>query len=179
MSSKQQLEQSESRTAAAGTTIAVRSSTDLASLNELERILTGDAAAPEVVDDPAEISAEIMAQILNAETDAELTSFGSAVGWRTLQGVPMSIHGFNWRPSSFDEGGPIFFVIQAVRVDTGEALVLTTGANTVLAQLVNMAKRRKLPMPYGETWAIEEARKETKAGFKPLQLRKVSEADEN
>jgi hypothetical protein len=148
--------------------IAVRKSTDVAQLDELERILLGESELPEVVDDPAEISREIMAQLLAAESDEELEAVGSAVGWRELVGVPMELHGFRWRPSSFEEGAPVFFVVNANRLDTGERVVLTTGSGNILAQLCNMARRGTL---VGAIRALEIADTPTKQGFRPNWLR--------
>jgi hypothetical protein len=148
--------------------IAVRKSTDVAQLDELERILLGDAELPDVVDDPAEISREIIAQLLAAESDEELEAVGQATGWRELPGVPMELHGFRWRPSTYEEGAPIFFVVNATRLDTGERVVLTTGSGNVLGQLTNMARRGTL---VGAIRALEIADQPTKQGFRPNWLR--------
>lgn len=148
--------------------IAVRNSTDLAAISELEQILLGEAEVPPVVDDPGEISKEIIAQLLSAESDEELEQVGAAIGWRDLPGVPVELHGFKWRPSSFEEGAPVFFVVSGTRLDTGEKVVLTTGSGNVLAQLANMAKRGTL---IGAVRMVELADKPTKSGFKPYWLR--------
>jgi len=148
--------------------LAVRSHGDVAQLDELEQILLGEKELPEIVDDPAEIQREIMAQLLSAESDEELESVGSATGWRELAGVPMELHGFRWRPSSFEEGAAVFFVVAATRLDTGERVALTTGSGNVLAQLCNMARRGTL---VGSIRTLEIADTPTKAGFRPNWLR--------
>lgn len=153
--------------------LVVRKSTDVAQLDELERILLGDAELPDVVDDPAEISREIMAQLLAAESDEELEAVGEAIGWRELPGVPMELHGFRWRPSSFEEGAPVFFVVNATRLDSGARVVLTTGSGNILAQLCNMARRGTL---VGAIRALEIADTPTKQGFRPNWLRTPTEA---
>lgn len=150
------------------TEIAVRSSSDLAQVEELEGILLGTKEVPEVVDDPAEIQREIMAQLLAAESDDELEQVGNAIGWRDLLGVPIEIQNFRWRPSSFEEGSPVFFVVQGTRLDTGERVALTTGSGNVLAQLANMAKRGTL---VGAVRMAEQADTPTKSGFRPYWLR--------
>jgi len=148
------------------TEIVVRKSNDLAQLAELERILLTDEAV-EVVDDPDQMSKEIVAQLLGAETDEELENFGNAQGWRDLEGVPMLIHNFRWRPSDFDEGSSIYFVVDGTRQDTGERQAITTGSRNVLAQLTNLAKRGRLP---GAVRQITKAKKATRGGFFPLML---------
>lgn len=156
------------------TAVAVRTSTDLAQINELEAILlANDAdALPEVADDPEAMSREIIAQLLAAESDEELESFGAAIGWRSILGEPVQIKGFSWRPSDFDEGSIVYFVVRVLRVnpDTGELepAVLTTGSRFVLAQLTNMAKRGTLIDSWRE--CVESERK-TRGGFNPLRLR--------
>jgi hypothetical protein len=154
--------------------LAVRSSADLSTLDELRRIILENVPVEDVVeDDPDAISQEIVAQLLNAASDDELESVGSATGWRTLLNVPMRIHGFRWRPSAYfgkseDGGGAsVFFVVQATRLDTGERVVLTTGSRNALAQLCNLAQRQQL---VDSIWMMVEATKATGRGFKPIWL---------
>lgn len=150
------------------TAIALRSSTDLAQIAELEEILLGNAEVPaDVVEDPEVVAREIVARILAAESDAELEQFGGAIGWRDLEGVPIRIKNFRWRPSTFEQGAPVFFVVQGFRLDTGEAVVLTTGSLNVLAQLANMAKRGTL---VDAVRCLVQSEKPTKAGYHPLWL---------
>jgi hypothetical protein len=148
--------------------IEVRKSTDLAQVEELEAILLGKKGVPEVAEDPAEIQKEIMRQLLAAESDEELEQVGNAIGWRELFGVPVQIDGFRWRPSSYEQGAPVFFVVVGNRLDTGERVALTTGSGNVLAQLTNMAKRGTLT---GAVRMAEQADKDTKSGFRPYWLR--------
>ncbi len=155
------------------TELAIRSSADLAQLDELEAILLGEAEATEVVDDPAEIQKEILRQLLSAESDEALEQVGSAIGWRELAGVPIELDSFKWRPSSYEEGAPVFFVVFGRRLDTGEKVALTTGSGNVLAQLTNMAKRGTLQ---GAVRSVEKADKPTRQGFTPYWLRSPSQA---
>jgi hypothetical protein len=167
------------------TDVAVRTSQDLEALNELEALLLSDER-PDVVDDPREISREIMRQLLGASSDAELELVGSAIGWRRALHIPFTLHSFRWRPSSFDEGSNVFFVIEATalqgftapadgdvpdsveqNVGQGERVVLTTGAGNILAQLTNMAKRGTLD---GAVRAAKRADKPTRQGYYPLWL---------
>ncbi len=119
-----------------------------------------------MVDDPALIQREILERLLAAESDEELETFGAATGWRDLEGVPVEIHGFRWRPSTFEEGANVFFVVQATRLDTGDPIVLTTGSINILGQLTNMAKRGTL---VGAKRMLQKGSK-TAAGYYPLWL---------
>lgn len=161
------------------TELVVRSSNDLATnddvLTELERVLITNEALPVQDDDPEAIAAEIVAQILAAQTDDELDAMqgGNAVGWRELLDVPVSLIGFRWRPSDYTEGASLYFVVFGTRLDNGDDVVLTTGGRNVMAQLVNRAKRGAL------TGAIVKLTEgdETKRGFKPLWLKTVDAGD--
>lgn len=146
--------------------LVVRSSSDLASLTELERVLLNDEEV-EFVDDPQAMQREITAQLLGAESDEELEAFGQAVGWQELLNVPVTIYGFRWRPSDFEEGASIYFIADVARQDTGERLAVTTGSRNVLAQLTNLAKRERLPV----TRYLAKSEKPTRGGFHPLWLR--------
>ena len=144
------------------------SSTDIASLDRLDEILlTGDAGV-EIVDDPAELSRGIVAQLLAAPDDAALQAFGNAEPWGDYLEVPMEIRGFRWRRSDFEgEGAPIYFIVDVTDMKDGTQRTLTTGSMSVLAQLSNMARRGTL---VGGVWQLHEADKPTRAGYKPRWL---------
>lgn len=152
------------------------SAKDAANVAELEEILrTGEVDGPEIIDDPAEISRSIIAQLLDAESDEELQGFGEATGWRELLGVPMELHSFKWLRSTIEGGGaPIYFVVNAYDLKDGVKRVLTTGSMNVLAQIVNMYKRGALE---GSVWKLVQM-DETKSGFHPLKLEKVASSRE-
>jgi hypothetical protein len=153
--------------------IEVRKSTDLEALGDLEGMLLGVKEVPEVADDPEEISREILMQLLAAESDEELVQ-QEAIGWRELKGVPIEISGFRWRPSEFDtdeEGNKqersLYFIVFGFRCDTGESVTMTVGSKNVLAQLINMARRRTIP---GAIWAYEQSATKTARGYTPSWL---------
>lgn len=160
---------------ATGTEI-VRSSHDSAALDEFRQLIFDpEMEVPELSDDPDAVSREIVAQILAAESDEDIYSVGNATGWRELEGVPVEIRGFRWRRSSLEEGGNMYVVVNAFALDDGQALVLTTGGRTVLAQLYALARTGKLP---GEQVRLVKAKKQTANGFFPLQLERVGHRDE-
>lgn len=146
--------------------IVIRQSTDLAALAELKQALLSGESPAEVVRDPGEISREIVAQLLAAESDEELERV-EAQGWRELAGLPIEIQNFVWRPSGFEEGQAVFLVVRGKRLDTGEPVVLTTGSANVMAQLANMAMRGTLA---GAVRQVKVAEKATANGFKPYWL---------
>ena len=151
--------------------IQVRSSLDIVSLNELAETIRSNERV-EVVDDPEQISREIFEQILGAKSDADLNQMGQATGWRELEGVQVRLGAdFRWRPSSYQEGAPVFLVVPAEKIGPDgelEPVVLTTGSRNVIAQLMNMAARGTYQ---GRIVSIERAQKASSRGYFALWLR--------
>lgn len=121
---------------------------------------------PEVVTDPAEVSRQMRVRILDAESDDELEEISEATGWGELAGIPIQIHGFRFLPSDAKEG-TFYFVVFGTRMDDGENVVLTTGSDSVMATLINLAKRGKIP---GAVRILTIADKKTKNGYYPHKL---------
>jgi hypothetical protein len=113
-----------------------------------------------------------MLQILSAETDEDMLSVGAATSWGDLLGIPIELHKFRWLPSRYDQGAKVFFIVTGVRLDNGENVVLTTSGQNVLAQLINLERRKRFP----SVWRLIEAEKETSRGFKPYWLEKVEKS---
>lgn len=150
--------------------VPVRTSLELASLNELAEVMRSGERV-EIVDDPEQISREIFEQILGSKTDADLNQMGQATGWRELEGQQILLGAeFRWRPSSYTEGAPVFLVVPANKIGPEgvlEPVVLTTGSRNVIAQLMNMAARGTLE---GRVVSLERAPKASSKGFYPLWL---------
>lgn len=137
-----------------------------ADVQELYEILTDEVEPPEVSTDPEAIQREIMEQIWNATSDADLLMVGQATPWQELIGLPVEIAGFTWRKSRYDQGAKVFFVVQATRLDSGEKVVLTTSGKNVIMALANIARRDAFPF----VGKLMQAEKPTAAGYYPLWL---------
>lgn len=148
-----------------GTSIAVREAETLA---KLEAALRSDNPLdmPEIVTDPGEVARQMRIRLLDAETDEELEETGEAQGWGELSGVPIRISGFRFLPSDANPD-TFYFVVFGERLDDGENVVLTTGSDSVMATLINLAKRGKIP---GAVRILTIADKPTKSGFYPHKL---------
>lgn len=143
-------------------------STSTASLDLFdEALLTGQVGGL-VEEDADQASLQIIAQLLAAETDADLQNFGNAESWKDYEGIPMELHGFKWMRSTFDEDGSpaVYVVVSATELESGERKVLTNGSRNVMAQLSNMARRGTL---VGSIWQLHRGNP-TRAGFRPLWL---------
>lgn len=154
---------------------AVRSFGEMAQFEEFEQILLSGERIEQTAMDPEEASRAVLEQILASDSDAALFRSQKAIGWRDLLGLPIELTDYPaWRPSTFEEGSNVFFVVFGRRMDTGDNVILTTGARNVLAQLVNMAKRKVL---VGAIVQLVEAEKPTKQGYRPLWLELVKSAE--
>lgn len=151
--------------------LAVRRSTDLAALTDLGRILASGQFDTEIIDDPDEISRQIIEELLTAESDEELESSGRATGWLEYEGVPVEIHNFRWRKSDYTEGAPIYLIVSATDMRDGEGLILTTGSKNVIAALINLAMRDRFPV----VRILTRADKPTTKGYYPLWLSSTAE----
>lgn len=117
--------------------------------------------------DGSEAQSQILDQILNATDDDELENIGGAAGWQNYLGIPMEIQGFHPAKSEKEGDGPPFYLLCDLgNVVTGDILTLSIGSWGVIGQLLNLAKRGKIP---GAIRILTKG-EETKAGRNPLKL---------
>lgn len=132
-------------------------------------LLTGEVRVVESDSDHA--SREMLARTLNAaDEDAVLGELGELMGSDKLVGVPMTIEGFEVRPSRLGDGG-IYLLVHAANLKTGEALDFSTSARTICAQLARLAQLNAFPV----ICKIKESNKETKNGYRPLSLVRITD----
>ena len=150
--------------------LVVLSKGEKAQIEQIEKsLLTNEEFQGIADEDPGEVSREIIAQLLEAGSDAELERV-EAVGWRDELGTPVEIRNVVARPSSFEEGHRLFMVVRGIDLRDGAQIVLTTGSGQVMAQLVNRAKRGTL---VGAKVKAVTTSKPTKQGFYPYWLTSV------
>jgi hypothetical protein len=78
----------------------------------------------------------ILELIAEAQDPAELDAAWRSGDLVELAGVPLTVRGITKAPSDFVGGLPWFLILDAVNEVTGEKLNVTTGAVSVVAQLV-------------------------------------------
>lgn len=118
-------------------------------------VRTGDAAAllekffadttavePE---DPRQVQMRIMADLLASKTREELFAPRTLPAWRDLIGVPMQVRGVRWNASDLDPDSPVYAVVDVVNRQTGEPLLLSCGAKSVMVQLYTADQQGWLP----------------------------------
>lgn len=156
---------------AKGTDLVVLSgSSDIATLDILKEILRGNAKLSdyefEQVDNE-NAQQDILERILNASDDDEAENIGGALGWQNYLGIPMTINSFRPLPSEKQGDGPPFYLLcELENMVTGDELTVSIGSWGVLAQLINLAERGKIP---GAIRILTKG-EETKAGRNPLKL---------
>lgn len=137
-------------------------------LDKLEEILLAENPLDyEVVTDPAEVTRQMRKQLMYAESDDELESFGDAEGWSEYVGVPFEIHGFKVNPSTVEGQNGFYFVVFVTDMRDGSSRVLTTGSDGVMAAIFNLARRNQIP---GAIRKLEVAEKATRRGYYPQKL---------
>lgn len=123
------------------------------------------AGIPETDDEDA--SERIVLQLLGATDAAELNAPWDSAPAEELAGKRLRIDTIERRPSDFQDGLGVYLVCKGLILDTGEKLVFTTGAISIVAQLVRAHFLGGLP-------AICElviAERPTKKGYRPQHLK--------
>lgn len=132
----------------------------------LERNLSGDTEADLAI-------AEIIAQVLTADSVEEVLGDVKAVGLKEMMDEPLTIHAVKYNRSDYEDGSPYYAVMDIERHKIGWRGPVTSGAQTILAQLARAAQLGELPMTCVCVWAT---RKATKKGHRPIKLAAVPPA---
>jgi hypothetical protein len=131
--------------------------------SEVERFLTSVEAA--VMDDPAAISAAIVANILQARTAEDVFGTNDVTPAEDVLGQRLTIRGVRWNRSRYDDGPTVYAMIDAVD-DDGEVLTISCSGRNVMAQLFRLNELGAFPA----VCAIVQADRPTAAGYFVLNL---------
>lgn len=121
-----------------------------------------------VVTDPAEVSAAIASRIMGSNSIADILSPQTTEGADDVVGIPLNLRGVRWLHSSFKDGPVVYALIDAVDRQ-GKARTITSGSETVLAQLFRISQLDGFPV----SAAFVRASKATAQGYYPLWLEAV------
>ncbi len=131
-------------------------------------LLTG--ILPDQVEDPEIVQRAIMARILSQDSVEGILDTGSGLdSWGDLEGVPVSVLDVRFNVSTFEEGPPVYAVVDVVVLkgkQEGERLLVSCGGTNVMAQLVALVKAGALPLDV----KLTRTTKETRQGYRPLWL---------
>jgi|SRR5271156_5615984 len=136
---------------------------DEAGSADIERFLT--AVNSVTTEDPAAVSAAIVANILQAPTAEAVLQQASTTQAEDVIGQRLLVRGVRWQHSDIADGPGFYALIDAVD-DQGEVHVITCGSRNVMAQLFRLGELNALPCHV----AIMQQEKATAAGFFPMFL---------
>lgn len=108
----------------------------------------------------------IIEQIMTSETMEEVLTPPEAISARDVVGVPLVISAFHVNQSEYDVGSPYYLSMQATRGDTGESVVINTGNQRIMAQLIRLDQLNSLP---AECY-IRQSKRPNRHGSFPLSL---------
>lgn len=119
-------------------------STELVSLDDVERaLLTGEDLA---YVDPAEVSADIVRRILAAESLEDAFQSYEATPAEDVADELVTVTGIAWMRSTFNEGPPVYALMQVQRMDDGPPIVVSIGGRSVLAGLLWAMRNDAMPL---------------------------------
>ncbi len=121
------------------------------------------------IQDPRQIQIDIIKRILSSPNANSVLGGQQAVSGRECLERPFQLRGVRWHRSRFDQGLPVFAVLDAAFLDNGETAAVTTSAGNVMAQAYALYKLGALPCDV----KIVESDHDTAAGFKPQWLERA------
>lgn len=120
------------------------SKAELATIPDLRELMRGEAV-PEV-EDPAIVKMRIVEQVLQAETVEDIFRNDQTVALGELVGSRIMVRDVVPMASAIKESSPVYLLIDAVDVTTGEKMVLNTSAARAMAQLWRAKEVGALPV---------------------------------
>lgn len=125
-----------------------------------------DESARSVDASNANVMEDIFGRIMNAESAEAVLADDDTIDPEQILGVAIQVWDFSTFKSDFE--GPLrwYVALKAVRLDNREDIVVTTGAQKVLAQMVKLKSLKALPV------MVKFVKKEraTQAGYHPYAL---------
>lgn len=124
----------------------------------------------ETDEDPLEVQARIMAQILDAPTIDDAFNLGGAMSAEDLLDVPLRIESVKWQKSSYEQGFVYFAVAFGERLDEAAPVVFTTGAGNIVALLRRAEVNGEFPIQF----KMRRKEKATEAGYFPIVFERLT-----
>jgi hypothetical protein len=111
--------------------------------DDLARIM-GDTV-PEV-EDSEQAQRAIVERILAAETAEDVWQDSASTATRDLLGVPLEVRDVKLMASNIEGATGTYALLDAVRLDTGEVILVNSGSPTIMATVVRRKQLGSLPM---------------------------------
>lgn len=132
-------------------------------------IVMGDVL-PEV-EDAGDIQRSIAARILQAPDVAGVFEEGTTIGTKDLVGVPLQVTSVRIVESQIEDSHPVYMLIEAVNMTSGELLVVNTSSRHIMAQLYQLKALGVMPVEV----AVKEVAKARPGQSAPLGLEPIGE----
>jgi len=110
----------------------------------------------------------IVEQILTSDTVRDVLTPIEAVGAVLELDRPFKLTGCEYRRSDFEEGAPFYAVMQVTFPDDGERMVLTTGNQAVMAQLISLQTKHDAAFKAYQEWEAKGAKGKAPAPVFPV-----------
>jgi hypothetical protein len=125
-------------------------------------------ATPEIYGSDADAASdEIVGRTLQAASVEDVLDTGELTDAESVLGVNLEIWGVKFNESDFQEGSPVYAIIDAFREDTQQRDLIGCGGQRLVAQLVRFHQLNQWPVKC----CMVKTRRPTKAGYFPLMLR--------
>jgi hypothetical protein len=122
-------------------------------------------------EDPIEVQARIMAQILDAPTLDDAFNSGDTLSAEDLIDVPLEIDRVSWQRSSYKAGLQYFAVAFGQRLDEGLPVIFTTGAGNIVALLRRCQLHDEFPVQF----KMVRAEQESEDGNRPIRFTRIGD----
>jgi hypothetical protein len=132
--------------------------------NEVAAIMGDVAPEPE---DPAQIQRMIVERIVSATSIDELFTQTGTIATQKMVGIPLILTDSRLMSGEIDGEDSVYMILEATREDTGELVVLNSGAPSIMAISYRAKKLGILPMQV----EVAEAGKARGGRNAPLTLR--------
>lgn len=119
-----------------------------------------------LVDDPTNVTLDIIGKILGATSADEVLGREEATHARDMIDTPFALTGVKFNRSTFDGDGPAFYAVLSGASEDGENVAVTCGARNVIAQAWKLADLDALPIKV----VIRQSAKPTAAGYHVMWL---------
>jgi hypothetical protein len=136
------------------------------------------SAIDEMKRDSADVSDQIMANILSADTVDDVFAqtegeAGTLIASESRYGVPLRVQSVTLNESTFSEGPPAYCVLGCVNLGSGANEVIGCGASNVLAGMIKLHQLDAFPIDV----VIYESAKRTGNGYNVVLMRRATAED--
>jgi hypothetical protein len=98
------------------------------------------------IDDPEQIQRAILERLMTAETVEQVLREDETVATKQLVGKKLRVTDARVMQSSFEGGLGVYLIADAIDLDTGELIVVNTGATKIVGQLIRLKQKGWLPV---------------------------------